>query len=131
MAAQSNTVAGHGLHAPPITKDILQQTAALGGVRVPDKWEDDFTVMLSGVREAMEQILGQEGSLFTITGSMISQRTSLRPDFVLSPDLERFPRKDMSRPTPDENPYNAWAIKVTVENINKEEKKRKKEGEEG
>lgn len=27
----------------------------------------------------------------------------------------------MSRPSPDENPYNAWATKVTVENVNPEE----------
>ena len=57
-----NGEAGRGLHAPPVTADILQQTASFAGVRVPEKWEDDFTVMLSGVREAMEQILEQEGA---------------------------------------------------------------------
>jgi amidase len=59
----ANGTAGRGLHAPPVTKEILQQTAFLGGVHVPEKWEEDFTVMLSGVREAMEEILGQEGSV--------------------------------------------------------------------
>lgn len=91
-----------GLHAPPVTNDVLQRTAAMLGVRVPEKWEEDFTVMLASARDAMEQILGME-------------------DFFIQPDLERFPRKDVSRPSVGENPYNAWATKVTVENTNSEE----------
>ena len=55
--------------------------------------------------------------------SLYAWRTTLTfynpvPDFVIQPDLERFPRKDVFRPSTDENPYNAWATRVTVEDTN-------------
>lgn len=98
-----NNVAPRGLHAPPVTKEVLQQTASLLGVQVPEKWEEDFTVMLGTVREAMEKVLEME-------------------DFVIQPDLKRFPRTNVSRPAPEENPFNAWATQALVENINEEER---------
>lgn len=108
-----------GLHAPPVTKDVLQATASVLGVRVPEKWEKDFTVMLAGAREAMEQILGMEGaSTYTVWGARLTGDTV---DFIIQPDVKRFPRKDISQPTPDDNPHNAWATKVIVENANSEE----------
>lgn len=59
----SNGGATRGLHAPPVTKDVLQETAAMLGIQVPEKWEEDFTVMLASAREAMEQLLAVEGRL--------------------------------------------------------------------
>lgn len=60
--ASTNGTGAHGLHAPPVTKEILQQTASVLGVQVPGKWEEDFTVMLGSVREAMEKVLSTEGT---------------------------------------------------------------------
>lgn len=59
--ASVDKIGPRGLHAPPVTKDVLQQTASTLGVRVPEKWEADFTVMLASAREAMEQLLEAEG----------------------------------------------------------------------
>lgn len=33
------------------------------------------------------------------------------------PDLQRFPRIDIVRPTPQDNPYNAWATKANVKGL--------------
>lgn len=44
----------------------------------------------------------------------------LSPDFLPIPDLKRFPRLDVVRPKEDENPFNAWAIKATVQTTNEE-----------
>ena len=65
MMSGTPNVDTRGLHAPPVTTDVLQQTAAMLGVRVPEKWEEDFTVMLASARDAMEKILGMEGALQT------------------------------------------------------------------
>ncbi|EKM58558.1 uncharacterized protein PHACADRAFT_252996 [Phanerochaete carnosa HHB-10118-sp] len=101
--SSANNETSRGLHAPPVTKEVLQQTASLLGVQVPDRWEEDFTIMLGTTREAMEKILDME-------------------DFVIQPDLKRFPRKDVSRPGLEENSFNAWATKAIVENANEDER---------
>lgn len=39
-------------------------------------------------------------------------------DFVIEPDLQRFPRTSVFRPASDDNPYNAWATCATVQDVN-------------
>ena len=41
-------------------------------------------------------------------------------DFLPPVDYERFPRTDIVRPSPEDNPYNAWATKATVRSISEE-----------
>ncbi|KZT67443.1 Glutamyl-tRNA amidotransferase subunit A [Daedalea quercina L-15889] len=86
----------------PISRDVLQQTAAKIGIRVPAEKEGEFTEMLASAREAMEQVLAMD-------------------DYYPVPDIDKYPRTDISSLSPDENPYNAWATKVTVNHVNKEE----------
>lgn len=45
----------------PITSEVLQQTAAKIGVRVPDSKADEFTEMLASARETMEQVMTMDG----------------------------------------------------------------------
>ncbi|THG96265.1 hypothetical protein EW026_g5540 [Hermanssonia centrifuga] len=84
------------LRGPPVTTELLQQTAAKVGLHVPDHIAEDFTSMLASSREAMEEVAALD-------------------DFLPPVNLERFPRTDMFRPPPQENPFNAWATKVTVQ----------------
>ncbi|TFY60315.1 hypothetical protein EVJ58_g5232 [Rhodofomes roseus] len=86
----------------PVTRDVLQQTAAKIGVRVPAEKEIEFTEMLASAREAMEQVLAMD-------------------DYYPVPDLEKYPRTEIAPVPAGENPYNAWATKVVVKNPNKEE----------
>ena len=73
--SSANGAAPRGLHAPPVTKEVLQQTASLLGVQVPEKWEEDFTVMLGTVREAMEKVLDMEGMPYRIICAGLSSRS--------------------------------------------------------
>ncbi|KAH9928393.1 amidase signature domain-containing protein [Fomitopsis serialis] len=86
----------------PVTRDVLQQTAAKIGICVPAEKEDEFTDMLASAREAMQQVLAMD-------------------DYYPVPEVQRYPRTDIATVASGENPYNAWATKVVVEDVNKEE----------
>lgn len=49
---------------PSITTEVLQSTAAQAGVKVPEKWEADFTVLMSGAKDALEQVVAMGGLPF-------------------------------------------------------------------
>ncbi|KAI0342635.1 amidase signature enzyme [Trametopsis cervina] len=85
-------------NVPPITKDILQDLARRIGVKVPERVEDDHAALLSSTRDAIIKVAEME-------------------DFVPEADLDTFPRTDISRPAPEDNPYNAWATKATVRGL--------------
>ncbi|OCH84923.1 amidase signature enzyme [Obba rivulosa] len=87
---------------PPITPDVLRQTAAKIGVRIPEHLEGEFTEMLASARDAMEKVLQMD-------------------DFYPIPDTNRYPRADIQTVSSDENPYNAWATKVTVKDVQPDE----------
>ncbi|GBE87908.1 Glutamyl-tRNA amidotransferase subunit A [Sparassis crispa] len=86
----------------PINRNVLQQTAAKIGVKVPEDQEAAFVTMLASAREAMEQVIEMD-------------------DFMPVPDTTKYPRIDMHAPSPEDNSYNAWATKVTVQNNNQDE----------
>jgi len=86
----------------PVTPDTLQQTAAKIGVRIPDNKVNEFTEMLASARAAMEEVLAID-------------------DFMPVPEVTKYPRNDVMTVSQEENPYNAWATKVTVQNVDKEE----------
>lgn len=50
---------------PSITAEVLQSTAAQAGVKVPEKWEADFTVLMSGAKDALDQVVAMEGLPYT------------------------------------------------------------------
>lgn len=53
---------------PPVTRDVLQRTAARIGVRIPEHLEEEFTEMLASARDAMEKVLQMDGtSSFALT----------------------------------------------------------------
>ncbi|KAF9818831.1 hypothetical protein IEO21_02487 [Rhodonia placenta] len=86
----------------PITSEVLQQTAAKIGVRVPDSKADEFTEMLASARETMEQVMTMD-------------------DFMPALDMERYPRTGVTAVATEDNPLNAWATKVIVRNVNEDE----------
>ncbi|CCM01509.1 uncharacterized protein FIBRA_03565 [Fibroporia radiculosa] len=86
----------------PVTQEVLQQTAAKIGVRVPQEREVEFTEMLASAREAMEQVMAMD-------------------DFYPEPDVAKFPRTNISSVSTNENHFNAWATKATVQNVDKDE----------
>lgn len=44
-----------------VNKDMLQQTAAKIGVRIPEHLEDDFATMLAGAKVAMDKVMVMDG----------------------------------------------------------------------
>ena len=50
---------------PSITTEVLQSTAAQAGVKVPEKWEADFTVLMSGAKDVLDQVVAMEGLPYT------------------------------------------------------------------
>ncbi len=50
------------LRGPPVTTELLQQTAAKVGLHVPDHIAEDFTSMLASGREAMEEVAALDGA---------------------------------------------------------------------
>lgn len=86
----------------PITSEVLQQTAAKIGIRVPDSKADEFTEMLASARETMEQVMAMD-------------------DFMPALDTERYPRTGVTAVATEDNPLNAWATKVIVRNVNEDE----------
>ncbi|KAI0733549.1 amidase signature enzyme [Fomitopsis betulina] len=86
----------------PITKDVLQHTAARIGVRISPAKEEGFKDMLASAREAMEQVLAMD-------------------DYYPLTDIDRYPRTDITSVSPEDNAYNAWATKATVKTTDKEE----------
>ncbi|KAH9944832.1 amidase signature domain-containing protein [Amylocystis lapponica] len=87
----------------PITTAVLQDTAAKIGVQIPEDKEEAFTEMLASARAAMEEVMAMD-------------------DFYPLPDLTKFPRTDIIDRVPSEqNPYNAWAAKATVQNVDTDE----------
>ncbi|KAL4244303.1 Amidase signature (AS) superfamily protein [Abortiporus biennis] len=87
---------------PAATKVLVQNLASTIGLQVSPNLEDDYTEMLSSGIAAMEKVVSMD-------------------DFLPTPELKRFPRKDVYRPSPQDNPFNAWATKATVKNANEEE----------
>ncbi|EMD33904.1 hypothetical protein CERSUDRAFT_125669 [Gelatoporia subvermispora B] len=98
--AEPGLQAGDGL--PTITRDVLQNTAAKIGIRVSEHLEEEFIETLAAARDAMEKVLQMD-------------------DFYPIPDTNRYPRIDIQAVSPDENPMNAWATKVTVKDIQPDE----------
>lgn len=43
------------------------------------------------------------------------------PDFYPVPDVNRYPRVDIQAVASEDNPYNAWATKVTVKDVQPDE----------
>ncbi|KAI0950823.1 hypothetical protein AcW1_008022 [Taiwanofungus camphoratus] len=100
MAA--STTDSPGPRQSPVTSDVLQQTASKIGVTVPKEREAEFTEMLASARDAMEQVMAMD-------------------DFVPLPDIKKYPRSDIHAVSRDNNPFNAWATKVTVQNADRKE----------
>ena len=48
--------------SPVVTKDVLQETAALFGVQVPERWESGFVELLNGARDLMEEFANMQGA---------------------------------------------------------------------
>lgn len=104
--------------SPSITKDVVQEMAAKLDLRVRDKDEADFTEMLISAREVMEEVAGLDGKC--LYERSCKPQTDHRLDFLPPVDYVRFPRTDIVRPSPAENPYNAWATKATVKSTGEE-----------
>ncbi|KAK7693198.1 hypothetical protein QCA50_002764 [Cerrena zonata] len=79
-----------------ILANDLQDLAAKIHIHVPERLETGYLEMLKSGVEAMEKVLDMD-------------------DFIPVPDTEHFPRLDIIRPKENENPYNAWATKATVQ----------------
>ena len=47
---------------PVATKEVVQETAALLGVQVPERWEPDFVELLNGARNLMEEFANMPGA---------------------------------------------------------------------
>lgn len=78
---------------PITTKDVIESLAKLG---VEERLDiEGYTSMLTGMWEIWNNVDQME-------------------DYTPKVDEERFPRTDSHTPTPSENPYNAWAWKVTI-----------------
>lgn len=99
--------------APEITVDVLQQAASKLGVRVPANVEDDFAEQMRSAREAILEVVAMEGMYLGAVKEFV-QTDTRSLDFIPPPETEKYPRTDLLRPAPDDNPYNAWATKATL-----------------
>ena len=52
----------HEPRSPIVTKDVWQETAALVGVQVPERWESDFIELLNEARDLMEELAKMQGA---------------------------------------------------------------------
>lgn len=80
----------------PIDEQAVLDTLAELGVTLPPDEVAEYAVFLQGVWEIWNKIDNTD-------------------DYVPEVDLERFPRQNVHRPTPEENPTNGWAWRVTIE----------------
>ena len=102
--------------------DDIQALASKINVHVPDGLQAGYLEMLKSGVDAMQKVIDMDGMLFSVVRwTRIVLIFCI--DFIPVPDTTLFPRRDIVRPTRDENPYNAWAVKVTVESTHEELRK--------
>lgn len=79
-----------------MTKENVTQTFGELGFSIPKEHEDDYTKLLAAVHDCAESVAALE-------------------DFHPPTDLDRFPRKDVKRPTLEENVLgHAWAHTFSI-----------------
>lgn len=110
--------------APEVTQDVLQNTAAKIGVHIPQEHEAEYTELLSMAKKDMETVMAMDGMALYHQGysTQFPKLYSVCPDYMPISDRARFPRTGMATVAKSDNPFNAWAVKVTVQNVNESER---------
>ncbi|KII84040.1 hypothetical protein PLICRDRAFT_57870 [Plicaturopsis crispa FD-325 SS-3] len=81
----------------PITsQDVIDAVAGLGPGIKPTAHLDEWTTILAGAHEVLQSVMDE-------------------PDYIPDVDEERFPRTNLHRPEPHDNPLNAWAWKFDLQ----------------
>jgi amidase len=80
----------------PVTDASVPEFLVKMGLELPADQLPEYTGFLKGIWEVWNEVDGME-------------------DYVPAVDETRFPRLNVHRPTNEENPANAWAWRVTIE----------------
>lgn len=80
----------------PVTMETLNSTLERLGVSLKPEEMADYKALLAGAHETYEKVLAM-------------------PDYVPKVDEERFPRENVHFPAAADNPANAWAWRVSVQ----------------
>ncbi|KAF9891205.1 hypothetical protein FE257_004769 [Aspergillus nanangensis] len=80
----------------PVKKEDVNELLKRIGVSVREEEEDDFHTLLAAVHDCAESV-------------------SKLPDYQPIPDLEKYPRQNLRRPSPDEQVFgHAWAHRFLI-----------------
>lgn len=74
----------------------LESLAGSIGVTLPQEHLEEWRNLVAATQDSMDAV-------------------DALPDYVPQVDLTRFPRQDVHRPPPNENPGNAWAWKARIQ----------------
>ncbi|KAL4816089.1 amidase signature domain-containing protein [Aspergillus spinulosporus] len=80
----------------PVTLETLDSVANSLGIKIAEHEKEDYLRLLAVYHESAEALMGL-------------------PDYVPTVDEERFPRRKIHFPTPEENQLNAWAWKCEIQ----------------
>ncbi|KAL4930363.1 putative amidase [Aspergillus undulatus] len=80
----------------PVTTETLDAVASTLGITIAENEKEDYRRLLAVYHESVQALMEL-------------------PDYVPQVDEERFPRKNIHFPEPEENPLNGWAWKCDIE----------------
>lgn len=89
----------------PTPEEVLN-TASRINLNIPEAHVDDYLQLLTKTEEACALVLAQEGMSVLIKRQTLAYSTA---DYKPKPDVARFPRTNIHRPTGKDNPLNGWA----------------------